>query len=194
MTVVVACLWCETSLKPETATCPECGLQCPAGATKTTSMRGSRRTARRTWPVALALVVVPLMLSAAYAERGGDLALDPTANASPAAVPVSDLVQPPPIYADPLQRAVWINGVMAVRHALAQPAYVNFAGSYIDVAAGHVVSFCGEVAGTSGYDSASGAQRFLSVFGQSRSTMIEGSDASFEVLWSRVCAQDESPA
>ena len=193
MTVIVACLWCETSLKPETATCPECGLQCPVEAAKTTSMRGSRKATRRGWRVALALVVVPLMLSAAYAERSG-LTLDPTANASPAAVPASDLVQPPPIYADPLQRAVWINGVMAVRQALAQPAYVNFAGSYIDVAAGHVVSFCGEVAGTSGYDSASGAQRFLSVFGQSRSTMIEGSDASFEVLWSRVCAQDESPA
>ena len=193
MTVIVACLWCETSLKPETATCPECGLQCPVGAATPMSLRGSRKTTRRGWRVALALVVVPLMLSAAYAERSG-LTLDPTANASPAAVPASDLVQPPPIYADPLQRAVWINGVMAVRQALAQPADVNFAGSYIDVAAGHVVSFCGEVAGTSGYDSANGAQRFVSVFGQSRSTMIEGSDASFEVLWSRVCAQDESPA
>ncbi|WP_419758307.1 hypothetical protein [Acidisoma sp.] len=82
----------------------------------------------------------------------------------------------------------------AVQHALARPGYTSFSGSYVDVAAGHVVSFCGEVAGTSGYNNASGAQRFISVFGQTQSTILESDDASFDVLWTRVCAQDESAA
>ena len=104
-----------------------------------------------------------------------------------------NVLQPPADYSDPLQRAVWLSGAKAVRQALAQPGYSAFDGSYINLAAGHVMSFCGEVAGTSGYDSANGAQRFISVFGQADSTVLESGDASFDVLWTRVCAEDDRP-
>jgi hypothetical protein len=190
---VVACLWCETSLKPGTVICRECGLVSPAGDAKA-AKRGSREAAHRGWLIALVLVAAPLMLSAAYAAGGGDLTLVSAEIGRPAVAPMANPTHPPAMYSDPLQRSVWIDGVRAVQQVLAQPGYSRFAGSYVEVAAGHVVSFCGEVAGTSGYDGANGARRFISVFGQTQSTMLEGNDTSFEVLWTRVCGQDESPA
>ena len=145
--------------------------------------------------MSLALLAVPLMLSAAYAAHSGKLPIaGVAAGPSAPALPMIATLEPPPTYADPLQRSVWVDGVKAVRQALAQPSYTAFAGSYVNVAAGHVVSFCGEIAGTSGYDSASGAQRFVSVFGQRQSTMLEGADASFGVLWARVCQPSEASA
>jgi hypothetical protein len=104
------------------------------------------------------------------------------------------MVEPPAAYSDPLQRSVWIDGVKAVQHVLAQPSYDNFASSYVSVAAGHVVSLCGEVAGTSDPSDEIGAQRFISVFGQTQATVLEGNDSSFDVLWNRVCARTDSPA
>jgi len=143
----------------------------------------------------MALLSVPLMLSAAYAERGADLPL-PSLGLTAAAPVVAPppLPSPPAVYTDPLQRSVWVNGVKAVHQMLVTNGGAGFSRSYINVAAGDVVSFCGEVAGTSGYYGESGAQRFISIFGQSQSTMLEGNDASFEVLWTRVCARTESPS
>jgi hypothetical protein len=181
--ISLACLWCETSLRPGTAICPECGLQNPAAepnaAARASSGKGSRRGRR----IALSLIVVPVMLS-----------VGSPASASVAVVTPSTSLQPPAVYADNLRRSVWMDGVKAVQEVLAQPGYAGFSTSYINVAAGHVVSFCGEVAGTSGYDSGSGAQRFISIFGQAQSTLVEGNDASFDVLWNRVCAPGSSPA
>ncbi len=189
---VAACLWCETKVKPGAVACPECGLQNPAGDPKRAPRGGSGKIVRRGRRIALALVVMTLMLSVAYAAHSGVFPLASTETASASDAGVASAPQPPVIYSDPLQRAVWTNGVKAVQQALGQPDYASFANSYVDVAAGHVVSFCGEVAGTSGYDSASGARRFISVFGQTYSTLVEGNDASFGVLWNRVCAQAES--
>jgi hypothetical protein len=140
------------------------------------------------------LVVVPLMLSAAYAARIGALPIVSSDPVSTGAAPLVSVAEPPAIYSDPLQRSVWVDGVKAVQHLLAQPSYDKFTSSYVSVAAGHVVSFCGEVAGTSGFDSESGAERFISVFGQTQATMLEGNDSSFGVLWNRVCARTDSPA
>jgi hypothetical protein len=139
----------------------------------------------------LALVAVPLMLSAAYAAGiGHRFPLVSERVASAAAIPVANPLQPPLTYTDPLQRSVWISGVKAVQQALAQPSYANFSSSFVHVAAGNVVSFCGEVPNTSGF----GSQRFVSVFGQTQSTMLEANDPSFEVLWTRACGQVESAA
>jgi hypothetical protein len=192
--ISLACLWCETSLRPGTAICPECGLQNPAAepnaAARASSGKGSRRGRR----IALSLIVVPVMLSMAYAAHSSVVSVGSPASASVAVVTPSTSLQPPAVYADNLRRSVWMDGVKAVQEVLAQPGYAGFSTSYINVAAGHVVSFCGEVAGTSGYDSGSGAQRFISIFGQAQSTLVEGNDASFDVLWNRVCAPGSSPA
>ena len=189
------CLWCHSALKPSALVCPECGLERPDGNYKETKVATTTREPRRRWRFALAFVVAPLMLSAAYAARVVNIPLVTMANTGALPVaPVASALPPPGAYSDPIQRSVWIDGVKAVRLALAEPSYANFSGSYVSVAAGHVVTFCGEVAGTSGYDSETGSQRYISVFGQRQATMLEGSDASFGVLWTRVCSQDESPA
>ena len=188
-----ACLWCETSLKPNSRICPECGLLSPVGDPKPASNRRSKAVSRG-WHVALALLAVPLMLSVAYAARTGGLSLVAATGVTAAAGPVANPLQPPAVYVDPLQRSVWVDGVKAVQQALVQTRNPRFTESYVNVAAGHVVSFCGEVAGTSGYESANGAQRFISVFGQTQATILESNDASFGVLWTRVCAQDQTSA
>jgi hypothetical protein len=169
-----ACMWCETTVSSGTINCPECGLHSPAAALKAAPTRGSSKVVHRGRRVALAVIAVPLMLSAAYAERGGSLPLVPLVTAVAVVAPVVSATQPPAAYSDPL------------------PGYSTFAGSYVNVAAGHVVSFCGQVANTAGNDSLSGGQRFISVFGQSQSTTLESNDPSFPVLWNRVCAQPES--
>ena len=190
------CLWCETEVKRGTSVCPECGLHNPIGNQKRLSAGPSghavRRRGRR---VLLALFAVPLMLSVAYATGIHGLPLAaPAASASQVAMATTPQFSAPSAYADPVARSVWIDGVKSVRQALGDPGYGNFTGSYVNVAAGHVVSFCGEIASTSGYDSASGAQRFVSVFGQPDATALEGNDSSFDVLWNRVCAPEASPA
>ena len=190
----LACLWCETSLKPGTAICPECQLQNPAAERKSASRAGSGKAARRGRRFVLSLIVVPVMLSMAYAAHSSVVAVGSPAAASASVATASSPLQPPVVYSDNLRRSVWMDGVKAVQEVLAQPGYAAFSGSYINVAAGHVVSFCGEVAGTSGYESESGAQRFISIFGQAQSTLVEGNDASFDVLWNRVCAPGSSPA
>jgi hypothetical protein len=134
------------------------------------------------------------MLSAAYAARTGAIPLVSSQAPAAGGISLATAMQAPASYSDPLQRSVWIAGARAVQQALAQPTYSNFSTSYIDVASGHVVSFCGEVAGTSGFASESGAQRFISVFGQPQATMLEGTDVSFDVLWNRVCARSDTSA
>jgi hypothetical protein len=193
---VAACLWCETTLSPGALVCPECGLQSPAGEPKAALGSETLKVVRRGRRLGLALVflVMPLMLSAAYAARIGGLTLVSPGVMIATVAPVVDALQPPAIYSDPMQREVWIGGMKAVEQVLAKPGTPDIDSSYVDVAAGHVVSFCGEVAGTSGYDSASGSQRFVSVFGQAQATTLEGNDPSFDVLWTRVCSQNESPA
>jgi hypothetical protein len=192
---LAVCLWCETTVKNGTTVCPECGLRNPVADPKALSGGASGKAVRRGRRVLLALLAVPLMLSVAYATgvRGLPLAAS-AASASQMAMATAPQPSVSPTYADPVARSVWIDGMKSVRQALGQPSYENFAGSYVNVAAGNVVSFCGEIAGTSGYDSVSGAQRFVSVFGQAGATALEGDDSSFDVLWSRVCAPEASPA
>jgi len=137
----------------------------------------------------LTLVGLSLLISGSYVAHSGVLTLPFEQTQLMMVSPVDLPNAPPATYSDPLQRAVWVDGVNAVQRALAKPDYTNFGRSYVYVAAGNVVTFCGEVVGTSGYDSASGAQRFVSVFGQTQATMLEGNDPSFQVLWNRVCAQ-----
>jgi hypothetical protein len=183
---VAACLWCETEVKSHTQICPECGLQNPAGVA-----RGTSKVVRRGWRLLLAVLAVPLMLSAAYAAHVGALPPLVATNATaPEGVQLASTTPiPTPVFADPLQEAVWHDGLKAVRQALGQPGYAGFQGSFVSVAAGRIVSLCGEVAGTSGYDSATGEERFISVFGQAAATTLEGNDQSFGVLWNRVCTQ-----
>ena len=191
---IVACLWCETELKATTKVCPECGLHSPASLPAGSKAKQAPAV-RRERRLVLALAAVPLMLTGAYAAHVSNLpkVLADASSSLRASAPI--VPQPPAIYGDPLQRAVWTDGLKAVRQALAQPTSVDLAGSsFVAVAAGHVVSFCGEVPGTSGYESSSGARRFISIFGQSYSTVLEGDDASFVVLWTRVCARTEGAA
>jgi hypothetical protein len=182
---VAACLWCETEVKSEARICPECGLHNPAGAPRVAS-----KVVRRGRRVLLALLAVPLMLSAAYGAHAALPGVAAQGVSTPAGIQLASVAAiPSPVFSDPLQKAVWIDGVKAVRQALGQPGYAGFQGSFVNVAAGQVVSLCGEVAGTSGYNSASGQERFISVFGQAAATTLEGNDMSFGVLWNRVCTQ-----
>ncbi len=188
----VVCLWCEAEVKRGTAVCPECGLHNPIGHTKSLSGRATRKVVRRGRRCLFALLAVPLMLSVAYATgvHGLPLAAQAATTSQVAVAVASQPAAPSNYYADPVEQSVWLDGVKSVQQALGEPGYGSFAGSYVNVAAGHIVSFCGEVAGTSGYDSMSGAQRFVSVFGQAGATALEGNDSSFDVLWNRVCAPD----
>ncbi len=191
-----ACLWCEATVKPESVVCRDCGLQNPAGRVSNTTkvVRQGRRAL-------LGLVLAPVMLVTAYAAHSG---VRPLVSAGGAAAPATQTVAtqtvasvapvPAPAFTDPLQQAVWTDGVRAVRQALAQPGYGGFQTSFVAVSTGNIVSLCGEVAGTSGYDGPHGEQRFISVFGQSRATTLEGDDMSFGVLWNRVCGGGTSPA
>ena len=105
-----------------------------------------------------------------------------------AATVTNSAVPVPPAYADPLERSVWSDGARSVQAALSNPALVHSRSSFVSVSEGGIVSFCGTIPGTDGYGGAMGRQRFISVFGQSASTVIEGEDSSFGVLWNRVCA------
>ena len=184
----VECLWCETKVKPGTTICPECGLQNPAGSPRASLKEKSHTVVRRGRRVVLALIAVPLMLSAAYSAGIQRLPIVASIADHTGVVELASAQAfVPPTYADPLQRSVWVDGVKSIRQALGQPTYTAFDGSYVNVTTGHIVTFCGVVAGTSGYDSASGAERFISVFGQAQATSLEGTDPSFGVLWNRVC-------
>jgi hypothetical protein len=89
---------------------------------------------------------------------------------------------------DSLQRSVWSDGEKSVQVALRDPNFVKFDASFVSVSEGRIVSFCGALPGTAGYGGAMGAQRFISIFGQRYSTVMEDGDTSFDVLWTRVCA------
>jgi hypothetical protein len=187
-----ACLWCEATVKADAVACPDCGLQNPAGrvSNATKAVRQGRR-------VLLGLIVVPVMLVTAYAAHSGVLPLVSADDgaAAPATQHLASVAPvPAPSFTDPLQQAVWTDGIRAVRQALAQPGYGGFQNSFVAVSTGNIVSLCGAVAGTSGYAGPNGEQRFISVFGQATATTVEGSDMSFGVLWNRVCSQGTSPA
>jgi hypothetical protein len=185
-----ACLWCEATVKADAVSCPDCGLQNPAGKIKT-----SAKVARQGRRALIGLLAIPVMFGMAYAAHMGVL---PLVSANAAGAPGTQVARvapvPAPTFADPLQQAVWTDGVRAVRQALGQPGYGGFQSSVVTVSTGNIVSLCGEVSGTSGYDSPNGEQRFISVFGQAAATTLEGSDPSFGVLWNRVCSQGSSPA
>ena len=170
------CLWCEMPIRSNAVVCPECGLQSPVRAVASVKPRRSKRLIF----AALGLGV-PLMLSAAWAANvtPTDLPLVALAVVAPQPVPVS--------FQDPVQESVWTSGQSAVRSVLQDPGYSGFGGSFLSVSAGRVVTVCGEIQGTSGYDSANGEERYISVFGQSAATVRESADIAFGVLWGRVC-------
>jgi hypothetical protein len=168
------CLWCEMPVRSNVAQCPECGLQNPVGAVASAKPRRATR-------LALALLGVPLMLSAAFA-----------ANVKPADLPVvASLIAPAkPVqvaFQDPIQESAWVSGQTAVRSLLQDPSYGGFGHSFLSVSDGRVVTVCGDIQTTSGSDSASGAERYISVFGQPAATVRETRDVAFGVLWNRLC-------
>ncbi|MBW4023283.1 MAG: hypothetical protein HIU92_09105 [Proteobacteria bacterium] len=149
--------------------------------------------------------VIPLLVCAVLVARfedmpimpvGGAMAVPSAAALVGAAAGTPPQAAPPPApvtaYRDPLKQAVLTDGMRSVRQALNRPGYAAFSGSFVNEAASNVVTLCGEVAGTSGYNSASGRQRFVSVFGQAAATSLEGTDPSFQVLWNRVCARGQT--
>ncbi|HTH99840.1 MAG TPA: hypothetical protein VL752_02745 [Acidisoma sp.] len=133
----------------------------------------------------LALVAAPLMLSVAYAAHF-KLMADPIVSDTPAAVTVMS-APPPAAVTDPVQRGVWLNGMRAVRLALANPAFADFQQSYVHKSAGQVMSLCGTIPGGQ-----LGGMRFVSVAGDSTQTVIEGRDPSFDTLWARLCHRSNS--
>jgi hypothetical protein len=168
------CLWCEMPVRSNVAQCPECGLQNPVVAVASPKRRRSMR-------FTLAIVGVPLMLSAAFA-----------AHVTPSDLPVvaSLVASPKPVrvaFQDPIQESVWVSGQTAVRSLLQNPGYGGFGDSFVSVSSGRVVTVCGDIQDTSGDDSASGSERYLSVFGQASATVRESRDVSFGVLWNRLC-------
>jgi hypothetical protein len=189
---IANCVWCETEVKASVRMCPECGLENPvlkAEAPAVAAGGGRKRRGRR---FLLAFVAVPLMLSAAYAAQvqgvTSSLAV-PFLAAAPATV-----TAPAPGLTDPLQRSVWSDGVKSVRMALTDPNFSQFADSFVSVSTGRIVSFCGALPGTAAYGDGMGGQRFISIFGQRQSTVLENGDGSFDVLWNRVCASPTQQA
>lgn len=180
------CIWCESDIRSDCKVCPECSLENPVAPVVAVS-RGARRRKAATrggrW-LLLMLFAVPLMLSAAYAAHstlmtGAEVA--PLAEAAVVSAP------PPSAVTDPVQRGVWLNGMQAVRLALADPGFADFQQTYIRTSAGRVVSLCGTIP--------SGqlvGLRFVSVAGDSAQTVIEGRDPSFGTLWTRLCERSDT--
>lgn len=185
-----SCLFCDNRLSPKDRFCIECGLECPERAVESAPAPRARRGFRRLLATTLAL---PLILGLALAAHIGGLPLIRMGDASPVAGGlVTRPITPPVAYNDPLMRSVWVEGMKSVQTALDQPGDAAVRGGFVNVAASHVVTLCGEVAGTSGYANSSGRQRFISVFGQPAATTLEGTDPSFDVLWNRVCRRDQA--
>ncbi len=176
-----SCLWCEASIKLNAERCAECGLARPAVAVP---------RVRREWRgrrLMVAVLAAPLMLSAAWATTSVRPAMLPAVIfANPVATPVS--------FRDPVQQSVWSEGQSALRRTLGDPTYTGFSASFVNTSDGRVVSLCGTIAGTSGYDSPTGEERYLSVFGQATETVRQSQDMSFDVLWNRVCRSPNSAA
>jgi hypothetical protein len=176
-TKLANCMWCETPVRADVKLCPECGLESPVLKAETVMAAASPKRRIGSRGIALAVAAVPLMLSAAYAAGLKTVVV----GAAPAAVTVSTAA--PAALTDPLQRAVWTDGVKSVQTALNDPHYNQFSDRFVSVSDGRIVSFCGSMP-----NSDMGQQRFISIFGQRYSTVLEGSDGSFDVLWNRVCA------
>lgn len=177
------CVWCETDVRVDSKVCPECGLQNPvlkSDASDPTEERRRPRSKR----MLFGLIAIPFVLSVAYAASGDLL----TGGNSPAVVAVAEAEPVVPNFHDSLQRAVWTDGMKSVQAALSNPRFASFDASFISVSEGRIVSFCGSLPGTAGYGGDAGAQRFISIFGQHYSTVLENGDGSFDVLWQRVCA------
>lgn len=183
------CIWCEKSIRADCESCAECGLEkpvaVPAAAAKA---RPVGLVSRSGWRFILAITAVPLMLSVAYAAHDHRLPL-----LAPAAAPAEAAADPGPDMpatelTDPLQRSVWVDGVRAVRRALHNPRFDDFSASFVETSDGRVVSLCGAVPADGSSVTGEGGERFISVFGQAHSTVIEGWDASFGVLWNRLCS------
>ena len=174
--VMMQCVWCETEVRADAVLCPECGLQNPAG-----TPRGGSTAVRRGRRVLLAVLAVPLMLSAAYAAHIGTLPLLPSDTSSAGLEKAAAIAAP--TETDPVREAVWEDGQRAVRMALHQPGFTKFQSSFVYASAGSILTMCGQIPGTVGYASDTGEERFISVFGQAAGTVLEGTDSSFGVLW-----------
>jgi hypothetical protein len=178
-----SCLWCEASIKQNAERCAECGLAHPAVAAP---------RVRRAWHgrrLVAAVLAVPLMLSGAWATTSVQPAMLPTV------IFPNPVASPAPVsFHDPVQQSVWTEGQSALRRTLGDPTYTGFAASFVNTSDGRVVSLCGTIAGTSGYDSPTGEERYLSVFGQATETVRQSQDMSFDVLWNRVCRNPNSAA
>lgn len=178
------CVWCETTIRADVKFCPECGLESPVLTERTVAPVVRRQSKIGARGIAMALIAVPLMLSAAYAAR-----LNSDGGSVKAATFQADAATPPAAVTDPLQRSVWSSGVKSVQIALNDPQFGQFGNSFVSISDGRIVSFCGTVPSSS-----MGQQRFISIFGQRYSTVMEGTDGSFDVLWNRVCASPVSRA
>lgn len=185
---VANCMWCESEIRVNCKICPECSLENPV-ATATLSAGARRRKAatRGSRRLLLAVFAVPLMLSVAYAAHLQILPGSPVDDAAVAAPAAVAMPSPPSSVTDPVQRGVWLNGMRAVRIALASPDFSNFQQSYVRQSAGQLVSLCGTL--PSGQLS---GMRFVSVGGASAQTVIEGRDPSFETLWTRLCGSTDA--
>lgn len=175
------CMWCESEIRVSSKVCPECSLENPisahtqlGAATPSRRRKAAKRGGRR---VLLALLAAPLMLSFAYAAHSKILPI--AGDASVAGTAVTPL---PATVTDPVQRGVWLNGMRAVRLALAEPDFAAFQQTYIRQSAGQLVSLCGTIPG----GQLSGI-RFVSMGGDTARTVVEGRDPSFETLWTRLC-------
>jgi hypothetical protein len=168
-------MWCEAPINENLSACAECNYQNPK----------SRPRSRHGRRVLLSLLVLPLMGSLALAariEHGVMAAKSPQAVATVAA---ARPVQPQPVvsFADPAQEATWVDGQKSLGLMLGETTFTAF----MSTGAGNVVSLCGNVKGTTGYQTPSGQRRYISVFGRLDGTVMETQDPSFEVLWNRAC-------
>jgi hypothetical protein len=172
------CLWCDMPVKQGISCCPECGYRNPIAEKHVSRPKPVRR-------LLLGLVVLPLMLSGAYAAMlpsRTSIALTNTVQVA-AVVPQAKIA-----YVDPVQQAVWADGQRSLVQALGTAGGTTLRHSFLSLSAGHYMTVCGVVAGTNGYASDTGEQRYLSIFGQQSKTLVERQDsASFGVLWTRLC-------
>jgi hypothetical protein len=170
------CLWCDSFIDQNVKVCPECS--CLNAEPKVRTRHGTRTG------VVLGLLALPLMVSLAFASRLEHSVMDGPSSSTVAAV-VAQPVAPQRVvtFANPVEQATWVNGQRSLGLLLGKSSYTAF----MSTGAGNVVSLCGTVQGTIGYQTKSGRQRYISVFGRPDGTVLETQDPSFQVLWTRVC-------
>jgi hypothetical protein len=163
-----ACVLCQTFNNSRATECSSCGLAVPSKRLKSqpvaeAMVRNAAPRPKRRVRIVLAGFVCSLGIGLTFVS--GHAALPSTPS-------------------DSARASDWREGTAALRRVLGKPSYDSFAGSFISVSFGHVVSFCGA---TDAKFDPDGTERYVVVTNSPSMISLEFRDPTFSTLWERAC-------